>query len=89
MQRSSCHVLLLPQYFAWRLCDVMASEVTSLGCHSDLWRPLERAYSRLAVERGYARLPGLTTYMPWNEIDRGEIEHPLTFWLRDWQAAPA
>ena len=23
------------------------------------------------------------------QIDRGEIEHPLTFWLRDWQAAPA
>ncbi|KAF1698930.1 GNAT family N-acetyltransferase [Pseudoxanthomonas jiangsuensis] len=51
--------------------------------------PDYRANDSFWHKRGYARLPGLTTYMPWNEIDRGEIEHPLTFWLRDWQAAPA
>ena len=48
-------ILLWPQYWAWRLCGVMASEVTSLGCHSDLWRPLERRYSDLAIRRGWAR----------------------------------
>ncbi len=33
------HALLYPQFWAWRLSGVMASEVTSLGCHSDLWLP--------------------------------------------------
>jgi len=42
------------QYWAWFLCGVTASEVTSLGCHSDLWRPYERAPSALAVRRGWA-----------------------------------
>ena len=32
--------------------------------------------------RGYARQSGMTMRLRWNEIDRGEIEHTLTFWLR-------
>jgi GNAT superfamily N-acetyltransferase len=32
--------------------------------------------------RGYARQPGMTMRLRWNEIDRGEVEHALTFWLR-------
>jgi sugar (pentulose or hexulose) kinase len=48
-------ILTWPQYWAWRLSDVMASEVTSLGCHSDLWRPLERGHSDLARHRDWAR----------------------------------
>jgi L-fuculokinase len=44
------HILMYPQYWAWRLSGVAASEVTSLGCHTDLWRPHERCYSTL-VER--------------------------------------
>lgn len=43
-----------PQYWAWRLCGVAASEVSSLGCHTDLWRPFERRFSDLAVRRGWA-----------------------------------
>jgi len=43
-----------PQYWAWRFCGVAASEVTSLGCHSDLWRPVENSFSELAVSRGWA-----------------------------------
>ena len=35
-----------------------ASEVTSLGCHTDLWRPLERRFSDLAVSRGWAERLG-------------------------------
>jgi sugar (pentulose or hexulose) kinase len=42
------------QYWAWLLCGVAAAEVTSLGCHSDLWRPYERAPSDLAKRRGWA-----------------------------------
>lgn len=43
-----------PQYWAWRLCGVAASEVSSLGCHTDLWRPVTRTFSSLAVRRGWA-----------------------------------
>jgi len=50
------HILLYPQYWSWRLCGVMSSEVTSLGTHTDLWRPHEQAYSTLARRQGWARL---------------------------------
>jgi L-fuculokinase len=53
-------ILLYPQYWAWRFSGTQASEVTSLGCHSDLWRPREGDYSALAVRQGWsARLPAL------------------------------
>jgi sugar (pentulose or hexulose) kinase len=49
------------QYWAWLLCGVTAAEITSLGCHTDLWRPYDRAPSHLAVRRGWAeRLARLT-----------------------------
>ena len=48
-------ILPWPQYWAWRLCGKPASEVTSLGCHTDLWRPAERTFSELAVRRGWAQ----------------------------------
>lgn len=47
-------ILPWPQYWAWRLCGVMSSEVSSLGCHTDLWRPVEGRFSDLAVRRGWA-----------------------------------
>jgi sugar (pentulose or hexulose) kinase len=54
------HVLLLPQFWSWRLCGVAASEVSSLGAHTDLWQPQRGTYSALAVRRGWcARLPPL------------------------------
>jgi sugar (pentulose or hexulose) kinase len=50
--------MLLPwaQYWAWRLSGVAASEVTSLGCHTDLWLPGSGVPSALAVHRGWAGL---------------------------------
>ena len=42
------------QYWAWVLSGVPAAEVTSLGCHTDLWRPYHRGPSDLAVRRGWA-----------------------------------
>jgi sugar (pentulose or hexulose) kinase len=50
------HALLYPQFWAWRLSGVMASEVTSLGCHSDLWLPREQSFSKLAQARGWDQL---------------------------------
>jgi len=52
----AAHILLYPQYWAWRLSGVMSAEVTSLGTHTDLWRPHEQAYSQLARRQGWARM---------------------------------
>jgi L-fuculokinase len=52
----AAHVLMYPQFWSWRLSGVMAAEVTSLGTHTDLWRPHEQAYSTLARKRGWARM---------------------------------
>ncbi|EIM28085.1 FGGY-family carbohydrate kinase [Microvirga lotononidis] len=43
-------VVTYPQYWGWRLTGKAATEVTSLGCHTDLWRPKEGRFSSL-VER--------------------------------------
>jgi sugar (pentulose or hexulose) kinase len=48
-------ILPYPQYWAWWLSGFAASEVTSLGAHTDLWRPLVRTWSELAERRGWAR----------------------------------
>lgn len=48
-------ILPWPQYWAWRLSGELSSEVTSLGCHTDLWRPAEGTFSDLAVRRGWAQ----------------------------------
>ena len=34
------------------------------------------------AKRGYARQPGMTMQLHWNEIGVGEVGHALTFWLR-------
>jgi len=46
---------LLPwaQYWAWFLSGRAASEVTSLGCHSDLWNPVTSSFSDVAKRRGW------------------------------------
>ncbi|MET0265019.1 MAG: FGGY family carbohydrate kinase [Duganella sp.] len=50
------HILMYPQYWAWRLCGVAASEVTSLGCHTDLWQPARQQYSALVERLGWNAL---------------------------------
>jgi sugar (pentulose or hexulose) kinase len=50
------HILMYPQYWAWRLCGVAASEATSLGCHTDLWNPITQGYSSLVERMGWRRL---------------------------------
>jgi len=50
------HTLLpYPQYWAWRLSGIAASEVSSLGCHTHLWSPANRSWSRLVHREGWAR----------------------------------
>jgi sugar (pentulose or hexulose) kinase len=47
---------LLPwaQYWAWFLSGTAVSEVTSLGCHSDLWAPREGDFAPMAKRLGWA-----------------------------------
>lgn len=49
-------IVLYPQYWAYRLSGVLRSEVTSLGCHTDLWAPDKAAPSSLAIAQGWDRL---------------------------------
>lgn len=46
-------ILTYPQYWAYRLTGVKALEVTQLGCHTDLWRPVTRDFSSLVDRRGW------------------------------------
>jgi L-fuculokinase len=48
--------LTYPQYWAWRLSGVAASEVTMLGAHTDLWAPLQHRPSRLVALLDLPRL---------------------------------
>jgi sugar (pentulose or hexulose) kinase len=45
-------ILTYPQYWAWRLSGVAANEMTSLGCHTDLWLPRSAEYSPLVDRLG-------------------------------------
>ena len=49
-------ILMYPQYWAWRLTGVMASEVTSLGTHTDLWQPDGQAFSSLVSAMAWEEL---------------------------------
>ncbi len=44
------------QYWAWVLSGEARSEVTSLGCHSDLWNPAICDFSAMAKQRGWAKM---------------------------------
>ncbi|MEM9840398.1 MAG: hypothetical protein AAF830_14755 [Pseudomonadota bacterium] len=46
--------LPLPQYIAFLLSGERSSEISSLGCHTDLWAPYQRRWSSLSARRGWA-----------------------------------
>lgn len=54
-QRALDGAVLVPwaQYWGWFLSGVAVSEVTSLGCHSDLWEPAAGAFSPMARRLGW------------------------------------
>ena len=49
-------MLMYPQYWALRLTGVAANEVTSLGCHTDLWNPWTADFSSLVDRLGWREL---------------------------------
>ena len=50
------HLLTWPQYWAMKLTGVAASELTSLGCHTDLWDPWNARLSSLVESQGWTHL---------------------------------
>ena len=50
------HILALPQYWAWRLSGIAASEVTSLAAQSHLWDVVHRRPSSLVAAMGWRHL---------------------------------
>jgi L-fuculokinase len=54
--RRTRSILTYPQYWSWRLSGVAASEVTSLGCHTDLWNPADSGFSSLVLRQGWGPL---------------------------------
>ncbi len=49
-------ILMYPQYWAFRLTGIAANEVTSLGCHTDLWSPHRRTLSPMVERFGWRML---------------------------------
>lgn len=48
------HIVTYPQYWGFRLTGALASDVSSLGCHTDLWAPREGAFSTLVARLSIA-----------------------------------
>ncbi len=48
----TAQIVTYPQYWGHRLTGVTATDVTSIGCHTDLWNPYEGAFSDLPVKLG-------------------------------------
>jgi sugar (pentulose or hexulose) kinase len=67
-------LLMYPQYWLWRLSGSLVSEVSSLGCHTDLWSPERNDFSSLVANRGWAHL--LPPLAPaWKSV--GAISEPI------------
>lgn len=49
-------LLTLPQYFAWRLGGVPASEITTLAAQTQLWNPAAGDFTDIVRRRGWDRL---------------------------------
>jgi sugar (pentulose or hexulose) kinase len=45
-----------PQYWSWRLSGVAATESTTMGAHTDLWRPYDGRPSSMVEKLGWSRL---------------------------------
>ena len=49
-------IVTYPQYWAYLLTGKAVNEVTSLGCHTDLWCPRESRFSSLVERSGWTAL---------------------------------
>jgi sugar (pentulose or hexulose) kinase len=67
-------LLMYPQYWSWRLTGKLVSEVSSLGCHTDLWSPAGREFSSLVASQDWTHLlPSLAS--AWESL--GTLSEPI------------
>ncbi|MEY1554985.1 FGGY-family carbohydrate kinase [Yoonia sp. R2331] len=48
----TAQIVTYPQYWGHRLTGVTATDVTSIGCHTDLWNPYDGTFSDLPAKLG-------------------------------------
>ncbi|MCV9962798.1 FGGY-family carbohydrate kinase [Pararhizobium sp. BT-229] len=53
---SVASILTYAQYWSYRLSGVLSTELTSLGCHTDLWNPYTGDFSTMVDARGWRPL---------------------------------
>ncbi|MDX1003778.1 carbohydrate kinase [Sinorhizobium medicae] len=46
-------ILTYAQYWSYRLTGIRANELTSLGCHTDLWNPATADFSSMVDQQGW------------------------------------
>ncbi|MBP1861833.1 FGGY-family carbohydrate kinase [Rhizobium herbae] len=49
-------ILTYAQYWSYRLTGILSTELTSLGCHTDLWNPYLADFSTMVDARGWRPL---------------------------------
>lgn len=54
LRARTAQIVTYPQYWGHRLTGVAATDVTSIGCHTDLWLPRDRCFSDLPARLGIA-----------------------------------
>lgn len=52
LKERTIQIVTYPQYWGFRLTGVAATDVTSLGCHTDLWNPHQGEFSSLVQALG-------------------------------------
>lgn len=52
LRARTAHVIGYPQYWGYRLTGQLANDVTSIGCHTDLWEPRQGRFSELVTRLG-------------------------------------
>ena len=80
-----------PQYWAWRLSGVAATEMCSMGAHSDMWNPRKLRWSSMVEKLGWAKKlaplrpafdrlgpirPALAKQLGLDRDDRDPVRHP-------------
>lgn len=75
--RREAHARALGGFRSTAFCSVDRED-------DDPRRPTEyRPNDAFWRKRGYQRRAGMTMHLPWKEAGRGEVVHPLTFWIRE------
>lgn len=46
----TAQIVTYPQYWGYRLTGVTATDITSIGCHTDLWNPYKGTFSELLMQ---------------------------------------